>query len=123
MEGLPELSKLKQLLVVLLMLTRKAAMTSEVAMTSEAMTSEAMTSEAMTSEAKIKIVKEHIESFPKYRSHYSRQDNPNRSYPSPFLSLSKMYALYKEKCTEDDQVSEWVCRKIFNTEYNLYFGR
>ena len=68
-----------------------------------------------TSEAKIKIVKEHIESFPKYCSHYSRQDNPNRSYLSPGLSLTKMYTLYKEKCAEDDQVSEWVYRKVFNT--------
>ena len=52
-----------------------------------------------TSEAKTKAVKEHIESFPKYRSHYSRQDNPNRSYLSPALSVTKMYSLYKEKCT------------------------
>jgi len=71
------------------------------------------------------FVKERIESFPKYRSHYSRNDNPHRSYLSPMLSVPKMYSLYKEKCSETNEqpVSEWMYRKIFNTEYNLSFGR
>ena len=71
------------------------------------------------------FVKEHIESFPKYRSHYSRKDNPHRSYLSPTLSTSKMFELYKTKCSEVEMepVSEWMYRKIFNTEYNLCFGR
>lgn len=74
---------------------------------------------------RVQKVKQHIESFPKYRSHYSRQDNPNRSYLSPMLGLSKMYQLYKVKCSEENQqtVSEWMYRKIFNTKYNLSFGR
>ena len=70
-------------------------------------------------------VREHIKSFPIYRSHYSRSDNPNRHYLSPTLSLSMMFQLYKEKCTEDGRqpVSEWIYRNIFNQEYNLSFGR
>ena len=78
-----------------------------------------------TSASRVQYVKEHIESFPKYRSHYSRKDNPNHHYLSPSLSLSKMYNLYKDKCTEENQqpVSEWMYRKIFNCEYNLSFGR
>ena len=71
------------------------------------------------------FVREHIESFPKYRSHYSRKDNPNRSYLSPTLSIAKMFELYRIKCSEAEvePVSEWVYRRIFNTEYNLCFGR
>lgn len=78
----------------------------------------------ITDERKV-FVREHIESFPKYQSHYSRKDNPNRSYLSPCLSLSKMFELYKVKCSlaKVDPVSEWVYRKLFNTEYNLSFGR
>ena len=78
-----------------------------------------------TSSTRVQNVKQHIESFPKYRSHYSRKDNPNRCYLSPSLSLTKMYHLYREKCTEENQrpVSEWMYRKIFNCDYNLSFGR
>ena len=62
------------------------------------------------------LVREHI---------YSRNNNPNRSYLSPTLSIAKMFKLYKVKCTEADvaPVSEWVYRETFNTEYNLSFGR
>ena len=49
----------------------------------------------------------------------------NRKYLSPDLSIAKMYALYKQKCTPDSKqhVSDWVYRRIFNEEYNLTFGR
>lgn len=78
-----------------------------------------------TSENKRDLVKRHIESVPKYQSHYSRSANPHRQYLSPSLSLAKMYLLYKEKCAEDGEepVSDWVYRKVFNEEYNLSFGR
>ena len=71
------------------------------------------------------LIRQHIESFPVYVSHYSRNDNPNRHYLSPDLSVSKMYHLYKEKCTtaESRAVSEWVFRKFFNENFNLSFGR
>ena len=74
----------------------------------------------------VKSVTDHIESFPKYKSHYSRHDNPHREYLSPELTLTKMYALYEEYCDEKGIIkiaSEWVYRKEFNKSYNLHFGR
>ncbi len=78
-----------------------------------------------TTEESRKFVKEHIEQFPRYESHYSRQDNPHRQYLSPSLSIAKMYSLYKDECSECEQqpVSSWTYRKIFNCEYNFSFGR
>ena len=78
-----------------------------------------------TTEADLELVKEHILSFPQYQSHYSRADNPNRKYPSPDLTISKMYSLYKEWCAEKEKiaVSEWMYRQVFNTSFNLSFGR
>ena len=74
-----------------------------------------------TKEEDLEFVKKHIESFPKYRSHYSRQDNPNRQYLSSKLCVSKMYELYVAKCEEAgcNRVSEWVHRKVC---FNLSFG-
>ena len=43
-----------------------------------------------TCDADISFVKEHIQSFPKYRSHYSRSDNPNKHYLNPDLTITKM---------------------------------
>ena len=70
-------------------------------------------------------VKEHIDSFPRCSSHYSRSDNPHRQYLSSDLSRAKMYSLYKVWCSEKSYppVGEWVYRKIFNENYNLSFGR
>jgi len=78
-----------------------------------------------TSQEKIEQIKEHIAKFPCYQSHYSRHDNPNRQYLSPDLSIPKMYALYKDHCSEQglDAVSEWKYRHVFNTNFNLTFGR
>lgn len=77
-----------------------------------------------TEEAVVEQVKRHVDSFPKYRSHYSRHDNPNCQYLSPELSVAKMYSMYKAECEEsgDKYVSEWVYRKIFNEFFNLAFG-
>ena len=74
-----------------------------------------------TSEDDITIVKQHIDSFPKYQSHYCRNDSPHRMYLSPELTIVKMYNLYKQQHV-DDAVSEWVYRKIFNECFNLTFG-
>ncbi len=78
-----------------------------------------------TSDEDIEFVKEHIRSFPKYRSHYSRKDNPNRYFLSPDLSVAKMFQLYKVECSTQEKrpVSEWVYRKVFNEAFNLSFGR
>ncbi|MCP3933370.1 MAG: hypothetical protein GY705_30240, partial [Bacteroidetes bacterium] len=75
----------------------------------------------------IAFIKQHVESFPKYSSHYG---NSNREYLSPNLNLNKMYELYKQKWNETfgrDQeqhlkpCSLWVYRRVFTTEYNLHF--
>ena len=78
-----------------------------------------------TKEEDLACVRQHINTFPKYKSHYSRADNPHREYLSPDLSVSKMHTLYSEFCTSLNKqpVSEWVYRKVFNEEFNLYFGR
>lgn len=68
-------------------------------------------------------VKKHIESFPSYKSHYTRSDTPNRRYLHSDLSIRKMYLLYKEKCTEDnvEPVKEKMYYHVFSTQYNLHF--
>ncbi|KAK9692482.1 hypothetical protein QE152_g35126 [Popillia japonica] len=43
------------------------------------------------------FVKEHIQKFPKYRSRYSRKDNPNKT---SYLTIKKMYELLL--AVEDD---------------------
>ena len=70
-------------------------------------------------------IKAHIKSFPKYKSHYSRKDNPHREFLNPYLSIQKMYQLYREKCDEENTsaASNWVYRKVFNEHFNLSFGR
>ena len=68
------------------------------------------------------FVKDHIQSFPKYRSHYSRANNTIRQYLPPDLSITKMYLLYKDVCSNqgNSQVSKGIYRKVFN---ELSFGR
>ena len=78
-----------------------------------------------TTDDDIAFVKDHIQSFPKYRSHYSRANNPIRQYLHPDLSITKMYLLYKDVCSTQgkSQVSEGIYRKVFNEQFNLSFGR
>ena len=78
-----------------------------------------------TREEDIDFVKQHVESFPQYQSHYSRESNPNRKYLSPDLNLIKMYELYKKACADADRqpISDWVYRRVFNEDFNLAFGR
>lgn len=76
-------------------------------------------------EERINYVKMHITSFPRYRSHYCREDNPNKMFLHHGLNLSIMYRLYKEKMSEDNLVSEIVSQSlyenIFYKEFNLSF--
>ena len=71
------------------------------------------------------FAKAHIDSFPKYKSHYSRADNPHKHFLSPNLSIEKMYRLYKQKCQDESKpvVSAWVYRRTFNECFNLSFGK
>lgn len=59
-----------------------------------------------TKRCDIERVKEHVGSFPKYRSRYSRHDNPNRCYLSPELPVAKVYQLYKDKCSSEGESCE-----------------
>ena len=41
-------------------------------------------------------VRDHIESFPRYSSHYSRNKNPDLMYLNSDLNITKMFEMYKE---------------------------
>lgn len=69
-------------------------------------------------------VKEFIAKFPKYKSHYGRNDS-NREYLPPHLNIRKMYREYVA-VTEFRQrtvLKESMFREIFNTEFNLAFKK
>lgn len=55
---------------------------------------------------KIEIIKEHIQQFPKYCSHYSREKNPSRKYLPQGLNIRQMYKLYETFCEEKEVVPE-----------------
>lgn len=78
---------------------------------------------APTNKIDVSKVKEHIQSFPSYKSHYTRADAPNRRYLQSDLTIRKMYQLYLEKCREEnlDPVKEKMYYHIFSTCFNLHF--
>ena len=74
-------------------------------------------------------VREHIMSFPRRKSHYSRTDNHKREYLDEGLSISRMYIMYLKKYEPGVSesgckpiIKQWLYRKIFNEEFNLSFG-
>lgn len=80
-------------------------------------------------------IREHILSFPKYKSHYSRKDNLHRYYLSPLLSISKLHQLYLEK-HESEQYALFLenqpinpvvkyeyFRKFFTENFKIHFGK
>ena len=71
---------------------------------------------------KLRLVEQHIRSFPVNDSHYTRSHSESRQYLSADLNIRKMYELYIEKCGEMKQppVKYW-CYRIFNTRFNLSF--
>ncbi|XP_074028086.1 uncharacterized protein [Leptinotarsa decemlineata] len=72
-----------------------------------------------TSDVKKMELKDFIEKFPWYESHYGREKSNHRKYLSPDLSLGKMYQLYKDET--QDPLSYFIFRDTFNKEYNLHF--
>lgn len=77
-----------------------------------------------TSESDMLFVKEFINSFPTYESHY-KIVRTNLKYLSPFLNIKRMYKEYCLKCNfkRRKPLSEWKFRHVFNTEFNLSFAR
>lgn len=79
-----------------------------------------------TKENDVLFVKNFINSFPTYESHYSNKNtNSNKKYLSPFLTIKRMYREYCLKCNFQHKkaLNETKFRKIFNTEFNLSFAR
>ena len=69
---------------------------------------------------KIKIVHNHIKSFPVMDSHYCRMST-QKKYLSSDLNLQKMYKLHLSSNLVDEPVKFWMYEHIFNTEYNYSF--
>lgn len=70
------------------------------------------------------FLKKFIEKFPKYRSHY-RRDDTQRHYLAPNLNLTKMYGLYQVYAEFKGQrpISLYVFRHVFYTQFNLAFKK
>lgn len=76
-----------------------------------------------TPDDQMKIVCDHILSFPSYQSHYTRTQNPNRKFLASNLNIRLMYNLYREHCQNLNltSVTESIYRRTFNTKFNLHF--
>lgn len=68
--------------------------------------------------AKREEIKNHISSFPKYVSHYTRNQTKSKFLHST-LNLAIMYRLYKEKFK--NPVSQSFYKKVFYEDFNLRF--
>lgn len=77
-----------------------------------------------TSEGDKKFLKEFINKFPRYKSHYGRTYT-DREYLSPNLNISKMYREYELICSFELRpiLSKHIFRETFNKEFNLAFKR
>lgn len=69
-------------------------------------------------------IRAHINSIPKYRSHYSREENPNKVYFDEHLNISSLYKdYYLDWCTLNNYTpaKEDKYRRVFCTEFNIGF--
>lgn len=78
-----------------------------------------------SSDLMFQSVMDHINSYPSYESHYSRQKS-ERKFLEPDLNIPTMYKQYKEWMKEKEYppnilAKEWLYRNIFNTKFNLSF--
>lgn len=76
------------------------------------------------SDEQIHSVKTHIESIPKYQSHYSRAKNIDKLYLNCDMTITGLYTdFYMPWCREQNisPVKESAYRKIFCTQYNIGF--
>ncbi|KAF9420130.1 hypothetical protein HW555_003543 [Spodoptera exigua] len=74
------------------------------------------------SDEKLNWIRDHINSFPKFVSHYGKRRSA-RKYLRPDLSMNKMYELFKVKCELEGKpiLKKSVYVKVFTTEFNLHF--
>lgn len=78
----------------------------------------------LSTDAKQSVI-EHINMFPAYESHYSR-NRTQKKYLSGDLSISKCHRLYLTHCEENNiiqRVNEAMYRKIFVENFNLSFRK
>jgi hypothetical protein len=75
-----------------------------------------------TKEEILQGVRNHIDSFPKMESHYSRRDSV-KEYLAHDLNIKQMWQLYQEQCKQKgiNGVKEAKYRQVFCQEYNLSF--
>lgn len=70
-----------------------------------------------TSLERIQEVIDHINKFPTYQSHYSRQ-HTQKKYLGIGLSVAKMYSLYKSEYQTNDDNQPPVSERIYREEFN-----
>lgn len=72
----------------------------------------------------LQSVHDHIESIPKYQSHYSRFSNPNKVYFGAYLNISRLYNDFNLPFCDErgiNPVKEDRYRRIFSESYNIGF--
>ncbi|KAF2892553.1 hypothetical protein ILUMI_13613 [Ignelater luminosus] len=74
-------------------------------------------------EDQLRLVRSFIEELPKYQSHYSRSDNPNRMFMTMEYTTDNCYEVYQSKCLEENGIPVFLdkFRRIFTEEYNITF--
>ena len=76
-------------------------------------------------EHRLQSVRDHINSIPKYQSHYSRSVNAGKLYLDCDMSITRLYEdYYFPWCTEkgvEDPVSQDAYRRVFCNEFNIGF--
>jgi hypothetical protein len=77
-----------------------------------------------TSDETLDSIRQHIMSFPIMDSHYKRKDT-NRKCLQHDLSITKMYDLFKAKCTAEEIIpaSSITYRRVFCNEFNFSFHK
>lgn len=76
------------------------------------------------SEEKLGRIREHIYSFPKFKSHYGERSS-DREYLAPNLNVSKMYKLFVEKCQAEGKeiLKNSLYEKVYRTEFTFIYLR
>ena len=73
--------------------------------------------------AGVDFVKAHIHSFPRYVSHYTRDDNPRQEFLPPGLTISKLYSRCCLHCEDKEMqpVKQGRYRQIFCENFRFSF--